>query len=113
MPCRILADENVDRRVVPRLEADGHNVVHVDESDLLEKGTDDRSIAACSLENDRLVLTSDDDFLREFDEAAYAGLLFVEDDSLTYREIGEAVTAIASMIPQENVETVYVTRSWL
>lgn len=113
MSYRILADENVDRRVVPRLAADGHDVVHIDESDQLEKGTDDRSIAAYSLESDRLVLTGDDDFLREFETAAYAGLLFLEDDSLTYREIGEAVTAIASMIPQEDVETVYVTRSWL
>lgn len=113
MPYRILVDENVDRRVADRLVADGHDAVHVEGVGDLGKGTADRAIATRSLETDRLVLTRDDDFLTDFDRSAYAGLLFVPDESMDHREIGAAVTAIASLIPQAEVERVYVTRRWL
>jgi len=113
MTYRVLVDENVERQVVARLAADGHDAVHVETTTDLGKGTADRAIAAYSLETDRLVLTRDDDFLTEFDPSAYAGLLFVPDESMDYREIGTAVTTIASLLPQRAVEQVYVTRRWL
>ncbi len=113
MTYRILVDENVDQRVVPRLEADGHDAVHVESHRSLGKGSDDASIASESAASDRLILTGDDDFLSEFEPPEYPGLLFVADDSMDYREIGEVVTAIASMVPQAEVEPVYVSRSWL
>jgi hypothetical protein len=45
MTVRILADENIDHRVVHRLDNYGHDVEHVDFASGLDKGSDDASVA--------------------------------------------------------------------
>jgi hypothetical protein len=78
-------------RIVHRLEHYGHTIKHVDYVPELGKGTNDDAIATYSLDTDRLILTNDDDFLREFGAGDYRGLLFVENrlarkrDRLGYR----------------------------
>jgi hypothetical protein len=91
MTVRILADENVDHRVVHRLEHYGYDVEHVDFVPALGKGTDDEQIAQYSTDTDRAVLTSDDDFLTGFDPGDYAGLLLIEDDSLSPATVADIV----------------------
>lgn len=114
MSFRLLADENVDHRVVHRLRHYGHDVEHVDFVGELGKGADDGSIAQYSRSTDRLLLTSDDDFLTDFDETAYRGLLFVEDEGLSARQVSDIVHSIAELVSQEDVEGVfYVSRAWL
>ena len=75
MNLRFLADENVDHRVVYRLDHYGHDVETVS---ALGKGTDDADIARYSFETGRTILTSDDDFLTDFSPEEYSGLFFMK-----------------------------------
>lgn len=114
MAYRIVADENIDHRIVHRLEHYGHDVEHVDYADALGKGTDDATIAAYSTARDRLILSNDDDFLREFDSDDYRGLLFIEDDSLSGTAVADIVHAMAGSVGHEQANGVlYVSTNWL
>ena len=114
MSFRILADENVDHRVVHRLRHYGHDVEHVDFIAELGKGADDESIAQYSLSANRLLLTSDDDFLTDFPEDAYSGLLFIEDETLSAEQTSDIVHSIAEIVSQEDIEGVfYISRQWI
>jgi len=113
MTARILADENVDHRVVHRLENYGHDVEHVDFAAQLDKGSDDSDVAEYSLETDRLLLTSDDDFLTDFGTTEYTGLLFVDDDALGPVAISDIVNEIVTSVTDPSGHTYYVSRNWL
>jgi len=113
MTARILADENVDHRVVHRLDHYGHDVEHVDFTSELDKGTTDSTVAAYSIETDRLLLTSDDDFLSSFDTDDYAGLLFIDDESLDPRTISDIVHEIITVVSNPGGRVYYVSRNWL
>jgi len=114
MSFRVLADENVDHRVVHRLRHYGHDVEHVEFVPALGKGTNDEAIAQYSLSSDRLLLTSDDDFLTDLGEEEYSGLLFIEDETLSAERVSDIVYAIAEVVDQEDVEGVfYVSPEWL
>lgn len=114
MVYRLLADENVDYWVVHRLEHYGHDVEHVDRAPELGKGSSDEEIAAYSIADDRLILTNDDDFLREFCSDDYCGLLFIEDETLSSATIADIVHAISEHVGQDEIEDVfYVSTNWL
>ncbi len=114
MGYRIVADENIDHRIVHRLEHYGHEIEHVDYVPELGKGTDDDAIAAYSLDTDRLILTNDDDFLREFNAGDYRGLLFIESDALSSETISDVVHTISNHIDYGQADGVlYVSTNWL
>ena len=113
MSVSVLADENVDHRVVYRLEHYGYDVVHVDFLAELEKGCPDTAIAAYSLDTGRPILTNDDDFLTEFGDGAFAGLLFIEDDSLPPATVADIVTEILALVDDPDGRVFYVSRNWL
>lgn len=114
MSFRILADENVDHRVVHRLRHYGNDVEHVDFVSTLGKGTMDGAIAQYSRSSNRLLLTSDDDFLTDFTDDEYSGLLFIEDETLSAEQVSDIVHAIAEIVDQDDVQGVfYVSRAWL
>jgi predicted nuclease of predicted toxin-antitoxin system len=111
---RILADENVDQPLVTGLREAGHDVEHVDQHPALGKGTDDGTIAARAIETDRLLLTNDDDFLREFDADDRPPLLFIDSGDMADSEIRAIVEEIASSVPQSEIDDVlFVSRNWL
>ena len=56
---KLLADEGVDRPIVERLRADGHDVLYVAE---IEPGSSDDAVLTKAAEAKRLLLTSDNDF---------------------------------------------------
>ena len=56
---RLVADENVEKKIVDRLRADGHDVIFIAED---EPGIDDGDVLNRSLQSDRLLLTADKDF---------------------------------------------------
>ncbi len=56
---KVVADENIDKEIVDRLRADGHDVLYVAEA---EPGIDDRAVLDQSLQSDRVLLTADKDF---------------------------------------------------
>jgi predicted nuclease of predicted toxin-antitoxin system len=54
-----LADENIDREIVERLRADGHDVLWVAE---LDRGLDDEAVLAMASKDGRALVTADKDF---------------------------------------------------
>jgi predicted nuclease of predicted toxin-antitoxin system len=55
----IVADESVDRQIVDRLRADGHDVWFIAE---LEPGIEDEEVLRMSRESSAILLTADKDF---------------------------------------------------
>ena len=53
---KIVADENVDRQIVDRLRADGHEVLFVAE---LDPGIDDETVLLRSRQTNAILLTAD------------------------------------------------------
>ena len=56
---RIVADENVEKEIVDRLRADGHDVVFIAET---APGIDDGAVLDRSMDGGRILLTADKDF---------------------------------------------------
>jgi predicted nuclease of predicted toxin-antitoxin system len=56
---KIVADENVDKEIVDRLRADGHEVAFIAEDN---PGTDDQTVLNRSVKIDGVLLTADKDF---------------------------------------------------
>lgn len=113
MGFRILADEHCERQMVERLAAKGHDVERVVDVPSLGPGSNDRRIASYARDDDRLVLTSDVDFLSEFDADDHAGVLFVPDDTLEAGRVVTIVSSIATYLEQDQItDVVYVTDSW-
>lgn len=54
-----MADESVDKEIVDRLRADGHNVLYIAEENA---GIDDRTVLDRSLQTGAVLLTADKDF---------------------------------------------------
>lgn len=110
---RLLLDENVEHEVHHRLRNYGHDVTHVDFDDGLRKGDSDDDLAAFSLAETRVVVTYDDDF-REFDPESYHAVLFLADQSLSAREVADAVHEVSTYYDTDDLEGFQtVGRSWL
>ena len=56
---KIIADESIDRQIVERLRAAGHEVLFIAE---LDPGIDDEAVLAHSREQQAILLTADKDF---------------------------------------------------
>jgi predicted nuclease of predicted toxin-antitoxin system len=56
---RLLADENVERRVVLSLSAAGHDVISMSD---LAPGLEDHEVLRLALQDDRVILTGDKDY---------------------------------------------------
>jgi len=111
---RILADENVDRQVVERLTAEGIDIEHVDRIEALGKGAGDSAVATYSTAHDRLLLTNDDDFLRELPPDDRPPILLCASDSFSSRTVAEIVLRIDELVEHDEIQDlVYVTRRWL
>ena len=113
MAYRILADENVERATVNYLRKLGHDVERLDDVDVLGLGVEDATIAEYAREGDRLILTQDDDFFTELGIQDTAGVLFQRDQTLSTREVGDAVHEISQYLDQSDVVLEYVSRNWL
>lgn len=114
MPYRLLLDENVEHVVGHRLDNYGHDVRHVDMVPKLGKGTDDQSIAAFTLEEDRVLVTYDDDFVLSVAEDDFRAALYLSDASLPVETVADIVHEVSTHYPQDELEGVtYVGIEWL
>ena len=114
MAYRFVLDENVEHDVYHRLENYGHDVEHVDFVPGLGKGINDDPIAQYSLENDRVIVTYDDDFALEIDEDEYCAVLYVGDAALSVKQVADIVHAVSQLYPQEELDGLeYVGDEWL
>lgn len=111
---RFLLDEHIEHEVLGRLENDGHDPVHVELTDELCKGADDSSLAAVSLQTERIIVTYDDDFRREFTEDDYYAVLLFGDEELPPDSVAEILDRVATHYTHEEVTGIQtVGRSWL
>jgi uncharacterized protein with PIN domain len=107
MEFRILADENVERQAARYLEKRGHDVEM--DVDVLAPGVDDSEAVARATGENRIVLTSDSDFLSKD-----LTTLYVPDDELDAFPLAEIIDTIAGHMDQDTLPSnTYVTRSWL
>jgi predicted nuclease of predicted toxin-antitoxin system len=106
MTYRLLLDENVEHEVRHRLENYGHDVEHIDYVPALGKGTDDTSIGAYSLQEDRVIVTYDDDFVVDLDPNAFRAVVYFDDVSLTAKEIADILHVMSERYPQEELRGV-------
>lgn len=113
MAYRVLADENVERATVNYLRKLGHDVEHLDDVAELGLGAEDESIARYAREHDRLILTQDDDFFAELDIETTAGVLFQRDQTLSTRDVGDAVHEMSQYLDQSDIVLEYVSSNWL
>lgn len=114
MAYRLVLDENVEHEVGHRLENYGHDVEHVDFLSSLGKGADDASIAEYSIDTDRVIVTYDDDFVLEIEGEDYRAVLYVNDASLTVKQVADIVHAVSQQYPQEELHgLVYLGPDWL
>jgi predicted nuclease of predicted toxin-antitoxin system len=105
---RIVADEHVSNATVGALRAAGHDVVTV--RDVLGEGTDDGVILRYAIDDGRVVLTRDDDFLGRSE--SHCGVLYVPDS-----EIATQVLATVDRIETLGIDPtdgeLYVPDGWL
>lgn len=114
MTYRLLLDEHIEHEVFHRLGNYDHDVEHVEFASSLGKEATDGEIARYSLEVDRLILTYDDDFVTKFDEDAYRGVFFFEDEQMSYQQVADITHAVSHVYPQDQVSGLEkVGREWL
>lgn len=111
---RLLLDENLEHEVYHRLVNFGHDVLHIEVSDELQKGLADTDIAAVSLADSRIIVTYDDDFRTDLDAADYHAVLLVGDQELSAREVADIVHEVSNYYDGETLSGLAtVGRSWL
>lgn len=113
MGYRLLADENVERATINYLRKLDHSVEWIGDVRELGLGADDTSIAEYARENDRLLLTQDNDFFTELDIDRTAGVLFQRDTTLSAREVGDIVHEMSRYIDTSDITLEYISRDWL
>lgn len=113
MGYRLLADENVERATINYLRKLDHDVEWLGDVSELGLGADDESIATYAQENDRLILSQDDDFFTRLEIGQTAGILFQKDQTLSAREVGDIVHELSQYVDQSDVTLEYVSRNWL
>jgi hypothetical protein len=64
MPVSFLLDENIAAPLAAKLDKAGHDIERVVDVSELGEGVDDTTICQYAVEEDRLIVTSDDDFVR-------------------------------------------------
>lgn len=113
MSYRFLLDENVEHEIGHRLANYGHNVEHVDFIAELGKGTNDHDIGEYSIEENRIILTYDDDFALKIDENQYRGVLYIPDVTRSVETIADSVHHISKLYPQDELQGFeYVGDEW-
>jgi predicted nuclease of predicted toxin-antitoxin system len=93
---RLLLDENVERRAMRYLEKRSHDAEMV--VDVVEPQATDDEVQQYAEETNRLVLTSDQDFL-----ARGYPILFQENDKMSAFEVAETVDAVAGTMSQSQL----------
>lgn len=112
MAYRIICDEHIEQQIVTYLEREGHDAIHVETA--LSLSADDTDIAAYAREEDRVVLTNDDDFL-DTDEFPKITVLYYPDNELPEHELAMMVSELTIYYPTQAdlPHEVFVTEGYL
>ena len=114
MEVSFLLDENIAAPLADKLDKAGHDVARVVDVSELGEGVDDTSIRQYAVQQGRLIVTSDDDFV-QMPADSHSGVFYVPDQSLPPNELYHIIQRVVEAFPsREAMETVtYITADWL
>ena len=114
MEVSFLLDENIAAPLADKLEKAGHDVERVVDVSELGEGVDDTTICQYAVQEDRLIVTSDDDFV-QIPVDSHRGVFYVPDQSLPPDELYRIIQRVIEAFPgREAMDTVtYITPDWL
>ena len=114
MQVSFLLDENIAAPLADKLAKTGHDVERVVDVSELGEGVDDTTIRRYAVEEGRIIVTSDDDFV-QMPVDSHSGVFYVPDQSLTTHELYRIIQRVIEVFPNgEAMETVtYITTDWL
>ena len=114
MQVSFLLDENIAAPLADKLDKAGHDVERVVNVSELGEGVDDTTIRLYAAEENRLIVTSDDDFI-QMPTDTHSGVFYVPDQSLHPHELYHIVQRLVDVFPnREAMNTVtFVTTDWL
>ena len=114
MQVSFLLDENIAAPLADKLDKAGHDVERVVNVSELGEGVNDNSICRYALQENRLIVTSDDDFVQMHADS-HSGVFYVPDQSLPAHELYQIIQTVLEAFPnREAMNTVtFVTTDWL
>ena len=114
MQVSFLLDENIAAPLADKLDKAGHDVERVVDVSELGEGVDDATICLYATQTDRLIVTSDNDFV-QMPVDSHGGVFYVPDQSLPPHELYHIIQCVIEVFPnREAMETVtYITLDWL
>lgn len=106
----LLLDENIKRSIYVLLEQEGYDVVRV--RDVLSVGDEDRDILSYCRNEQRILLTNDDDFFA-FD--AHPGIFFLDEQTAPAREVVTAIKRIEGVVDVDELseQVFHVPDGWV
>jgi len=100
-----LLDENIAAPLADKLDKAGHDVQRVVDVNELGEGVDDATIRLYAAREGRVVVTSDDDFVRMPAES-HSGVFYVPDQSLPPHELYHIIQRVIEAFPsRETMDT--------
>ena len=114
MELAFLLDENIAAPLADKLDKAGHDVARVVNVNELGEGVDDATIRSYAVQESRLIITSDDDFV-QMPADSHNGVFYVPDQSLSPHELYHIIQRVIDAFPsREAMGTVtYITTDWL
>lgn len=110
---RLTLDENVDREGLHRLDSYGNDVEHGDFVPELGKGTAEYPITQYSLETDRVIVPSDDDFVLEVPVGESREVSYFADATLSARQVVDVIHTGSQNAPRDEPQGFeYVGEGW-
>lgn len=100
MAVKFLLDENMEPQVGHRLDAYGHPVESIEDVPALGLGATDTEIVTYSKENERVILTYDDDFLTDHGPSDYHCVIYFANESLSATQVSDIVHKMTEAYPE-------------
>ncbi|WP_440989476.1 DUF5615 family PIN-like protein [Haloarchaeobius baliensis] len=114
MQLSFLLDENITAPLADKLDKAGHDVERVVDVDELGEGVDDTTIRLYAVQEGRLIVTRDDDFV-QMPADSHSGVLYVPDQSLPPHELYHIIQRVIEVFPNRDAmdSVTYITADWL
>ena len=110
MQVSFLLDENIAAPLADKLDKAGHDVQRVADVSELGEGINDTTIRQYAVQEGRLIVTSDDDFV-QMPAESHSGVSYVLDQSLPPHELYHIIQRVIEAFPDREAMTTvtYVT----
>lgn len=114
MRVSFLLDEKIAAPLADKLDKAGHDVARVVDVSELGEGVDDTTICQYAVQESRLIVTSDDDFV-QMAPSLHSGVFYVPDQSLPPHDLYHIIQRVIEAFPDRDaMETAtYITPDWL